>query len=130
GSPWTRRRSLSRTTRCFSYRTASARSRMRDDLLAYYERELDSLRQLGAQFATEYPRVASRLLLEPTRCEDPHVERLLEAFAFLAARVHLKLDDEFPELTESLLTLVYPHFVRPVPSMTVVEFGVEPEKGK
>src|SRR5882762_1220894 len=81
---------------------------MRDDFLLYYERELDYLRKSAAQFAERHPKVASRLVLEPTKCEDPHVERLLEAFALLAARVHLKLDDEFPEITQALLTVVYP----------------------
>ena len=97
---------------------------MRDDLLLYYERELTFLRQMGAQFAEKYPKIASRLVLEPDKCEDPHVERLLEAFAFLAARVHLKIDDEFPEITEALLSIVYPHYIRPIPSMSVVEFQV------
>ena len=72
---------------------------MRDELLLYYERELTYLRQNGAEFAEKYPKVASRLLLEASKCDDPHVERLLEGFAFLAARVHLKMDDEFPEIT-------------------------------
>jgi type VI secretion system protein ImpG len=103
---------------------------MRDELLLYYERELTYLRQVGAQFAEKYPKVASRLLLEPAKCEDPHVERLLEAFAFLAARVHLKVDDEFPEITQALLGIVYPHFVRPIPSMSIVEFQVDLEQGK
>ena len=93
---------------------------MRDDLLLYYERELSVLRQLGAQFAEKYPKIASRLVLEPDKCEDPHVERLLEAFAFLAARVHLKIDDEFPEITEALLSIVYPHYIRPLPSMSMI----------
>lgn len=103
---------------------------MRDDLLAYYTRELTYLRQLGAEFAEKYPKIASRLVLEPDRCEDPHVERLVEAFAFLAARVHLKIDDEFPEITEALLSILYPHYIRPIPSMSVVEFQVDPEQGK
>ncbi len=103
---------------------------MRDELLLYYERELDYLRKSAAQFAEKHPKVASRLVLEPTKCEDPHVERLLEAFAFLAARVHLKLEDEFPEITEALLSVVYPQLVRPIPSMSVVEFQLDPEKGK
>ncbi len=68
---------------------------MREELLGYYERELSFLRQLGAEFAQKYPKVAGRLLLEPDRCEDPHVERMIEAAAFLASRVHLKIDDEF-----------------------------------
>ena len=103
---------------------------MRDDLLAYYTRELTFLRQLGAEFAERYPKIAARLLLEPDRCEDPHVERLIEAFAFLAARVHLKIDDEFPEITEALLGMLYPHYLRPIPSMSVVEFQLDPEQGK
>lgn len=103
---------------------------MRDELLLYYERELDYLRKSAAQFAEKHPKVASRLVLEPTKCEDPHVERLLEAFAFLAARVHLKIDDEFPEITEALLSVVYPQLVRPIPSMSVVEFQLDPDKGK
>jgi len=104
---------------------------MRDDLLLYYERELSFLREMGAEFAEKYPKIASRLLLEPSKeSEDPHVERLLEAFAFLAARVHLKLDDDFPEITEALLGIVYPHLIRPVPSMSIVEFQVDLEQGK
>ena len=103
---------------------------MRDDLLLYYERELTFLRQSGAQFAEKYPKIASRLMLEPSKCDDPHVERLLEAFAFLAARVHLKIDDDFPEITEALLGIVYPHFIRPLPSMSIVQFHLDPQKGK
>jgi type VI secretion system protein ImpG len=103
---------------------------VRDELLSYYERELTFFRQMGAEFAEQYPKVASRLLLEPTRCEDPHVERLIEAAAFLAARVHLKIDDEFPEISESLLTVLYPHYIRPIPPMSIVQFHLDPELGK
>jgi type VI secretion system protein ImpG len=103
---------------------------MRDDLLLYYERELTHLRQSAVQFAEKYPKVASRLVLEPSKCEDPHVERLLEAFAFLAARVHLKIDDEFPEISEALLGVLYPHFIRPIPSMSIVEFQLDADQGK
>jgi type VI secretion system protein ImpG len=103
---------------------------VRDDLLLYYERELSFLRRMGAQFAEQYPKIASRLSIEPDKCEDPHVERLLEAFAFLAARVHLKIDDEFPEITEALLSIIYPHFIRPVPSMTIVDFRMNPAQAQ
>ncbi len=101
---------------------------MRDDLLLYYERELTFLRQMGTEFAAKYPKVASRLVLEPDKCEDPHVERMLEAFSFLAARVHLKIDDEFPEITEALLSILYPHYLRPIPSMSVAEFHVDSDQ--
>jgi len=97
---------------------------MRDELLGYYERELSYLRQMGEEFAGQYPKVASRLLLEPTRCEDPHVERLIEAVALLAARIHLRLDDDFPEITQAILNIVYPHYTRPMPSMAVVELSL------
>jgi type VI secretion system protein ImpG len=101
---------------------------VRDDLLLYYERELSFLRQMGVEFAARYPKIAQRLLLEPDKCEDPHVERIVEAFAFLAARVHLKIDDEFPEITESMLGILYPHYLRPIPSMSVAEFHVDPDQ--
>src|SRR5437667_11252084 len=103
---------------------------MRDELLGYYERELVFLRQMGAEFAQKYPKVASRLLLEPDKCEDPHVERMIEAFAFLAGRVHLKIDDEFPEITESLLNVLYPHYLRPIPAMSIAEFHLNPQQGR
>jgi type VI secretion system protein ImpG len=103
---------------------------VRDDLLGYYERELAYLRHMGAEFAEKYPKIASRLLLEPSRCEDPHVERIIESFAFLAARIHLKLDDEFPEITEALLSILYPHYLRPIPSASIAEFQLDPEQGK
>lgn len=103
---------------------------MRNDLLLYYERELTYMRQMGAEFAEKYPKIASRLQIERDRCEDPHVERLLEGFAFLAARIHLKVDDEFPEITQGLLNTLYPHYVRPIPCMTIVEMFVDPDQGK
>ena len=103
---------------------------MPDELVGYYERELGFLRQMGTEFAKKHGKIAQRLGLEPDRCEDPHVERLLEGFAFLAARIHRKLDDELPELTESLFHILYPHYVRPIPSMSVVEFHADPEQGK
>jgi type VI secretion system protein ImpG len=98
-------------------------------LLLYYERELTFLHEMGAEFAEKYPKIAGRLILEPNESKDPHVERLLEAFAFLAARVHLKIDDEFPEITEALLTVLYPHYLRPIPSMCTVEFDLDPAQG-
>src|SRR5688572_11480949 len=103
---------------------------MRDDLLDYYERELTYLRRSGAEFARRYPKVASRLQLESNKCDDPHVERLLEGFAFLAARVHLKIDDDFSEISEALLNIVYPHYIRPIPSQSLVQFHLDRDQGK
>src|SRR6185369_17261275 len=92
---------------------------MRDELLGYYERELIFLRRMGADFAKKYPKIAARLLLDEEKIEDPHVERMIEAFAFLTGRVGLKLDDELPEITDSFLNILYPHYLAPIPSMAI-----------
>jgi len=103
---------------------------MRDELLAYYERELIFLRRMGAEFARKYPKVAGRLLLDEEKIEDPHVERMIEAFAFLTGRIGLKLDDELPEITESFINLLYPHYLAPIPSMAVAQFMFGSSKDK
>ncbi|RLC00784.1 MAG: type VI secretion system baseplate subunit TssF [Deltaproteobacteria bacterium] len=95
---------------------------MDDKLLNYYERELTFVREMGEQFAAKYPKIAGRLLLEPDKCEDPHTERLIEAFAFISGRIHKKIDDDFPEITQSLMGITYPHYNNPIPSMTMVRF--------
>ena len=102
---------------------------MRDELLDYYERELRFIRRSASEFAARYPAVAGRLLLEPEKCEDPHVERIIEAFAMLSARVHMRLDDDFPELNTALLGVLCPHYTAPVPSTTVVRFEADPAQG-
>jgi len=88
-------------------------------LLRYYNEELRYLRELGGEFAREFPKIASRLGMEGLEVTDPYVERLLEGCAFLAARVQLKQDAEFPRLSHRLLELIYPNFLAPVPSMMV-----------
>jgi type VI secretion system protein ImpG len=103
---------------------------MADELLTYYNRELAYFRQLGAEFAAKYPKIAGRLLLETDKSEDPHLERLIQAFAFLTARVHHKIDDELPEITDALLSVLYPHYLAPIPSMSIVQFVVDPDQGK
>jgi type VI secretion system protein ImpG len=99
---------------------------MLDELLPYYENELTSLRSLSKEFAARYPKIAARLSLEGDVCEDPHVERLIESFAFIASRIHKKLDDDFPQITEALLSVLYPHYLRPVPSMSITELSPTP----
>lgn len=100
---------------------------MSDALLPYYNRELNALRELGAEFAQLHPKIAGRLRLSADAANDPHVERLLEGVAFLAARVHHRLDDEFPELTDALLGVLYPHYLAPVPSCAIVQFTPQPD---
>ncbi len=98
-------------------------------LLKYYDTELRHIRELGGEFARDFPKIAGRLGLDGFECADPYVERLLEGFAFLAARVQLKMDSEFPQLVQNLLEIVYPHFLAPLPSMAVVQFEPDLTEG-
>ncbi len=95
---------------------------MDDELLAAYDQELSHLRRAGAEFALSHPKIAGRLRLGPDQIEDPHVSRLIESVAFLNARIRRKLDDDFPELTDSVLSVLAPYFLAPVPSMSVLQF--------
>jgi type VI secretion system protein ImpG len=95
---------------------------MDDSLLNYYEQELSYVRQMGAEFAVKYPKIAGRLLLEHDKSSDPHTERLIEAFAFISGRIHKKINDDFPEITQSLFNVIYPHYNNPIPSLTIARF--------
>ncbi|HEY3158607.1 MAG TPA: type VI secretion system baseplate subunit TssF, partial [Vicinamibacterales bacterium] len=96
-------------------------------LLQYYNFELQHLREMGAEFAQQFPKIAARLGMNGLEVADPYVERLLEGFGFLAARIQLKLDAEFPRFTQALLEIVYPHYLAPTPSMLVAQ--LKPDLG-
>ncbi|WP_325345702.1 type VI secretion system baseplate subunit TssF [Xylophilus sp.] len=100
------------------------------DLLQYYKRELSYLRGQGADFARRYPKVAARLALHGAESLDPHTERLIESVAFLTARVHRDLDQEFPQIAHALLDNLCPSLVQPLPSMSVAQFSLDPAQGK
>jgi len=102
---------------------------MNPRLLELYNQELNHVRESAAEFAREYPKIASRLTLSGMDCADPYVERLLEGFAYLTARVQLKLDAEYPTFTHNLLEIAYPHYLAPTPSMTVVHMQADPDEG-
>jgi type VI secretion system protein ImpG len=89
----------------------------------YYEDELRYLYESGKEFAKAYPDRAQFLNIDAVGDRDPYVERLFEGFAFLAARIREKIDDSFPELTESLLQLMWPNFLRDIPAISVVQFA-------
>lgn len=91
-------------------------------LLRHYETELAYLRDMGAEFAQSYPKIAARLGMDEFEVVDPYVERLLEGVAFLSARVQLELELQYPALTSHLLEIVYPHYLAPTPSMMVAAF--------
>lgn len=92
-------------------------------LLRYYNQELSHLREMGAEFARQFPKVAARLGMEGLEVADPYVERLLEGAGFLAARIQLRLDAEFPRFTQRLLEMVYPNYLVPTPSMLIAQFN-------
>jgi len=92
-------------------------------LLKYYTQELAHLREMGAEFAETFPKVAGRLGLEQFECADPYVERLLEGFSFLAARVQMRLDAQYPRFAQHLMEIVFPQYLAPIPSMVVAQFA-------
>lgn len=94
---------------------------MNPRLVEYYNRELTYLRELGAEFAAAFPKVAGRLSLREIEVADPYVERLLEGFSFLTARIQMKMDAEFPRLSQRILEMVCPHYLAPTPSMLVAQ---------
>lgn len=95
-------------------------------LLPYFERELGFLRRNAREFAEAHPKVAGRLLMSGETVEDPHVERMIESFALIASRIHKKLDDDYPQFTEALLDVLYPHYLRPFPSCSIARFEAGP----
>ncbi|MFC5460014.1 type VI secretion system baseplate subunit TssF [Massilia niabensis] len=96
-----------------------------EQLLPYYESELGYLRRNLREFAERYPKIAGRLLISGEVCEDPHTERMIESFALLNARIAKRLDDDYPEFTEALFDVLYPHYLRPFPSCSIahMDFG-------
>jgi len=96
-----------------------------EQLLPYYESELGYLRRNLREFAERYPKIAGRLLISGEVCEDPHVERMIESFALLNARIAKRLDDDYPQFTEALFEVLYPHYLRPFPSCSIARFDVD-----
>lgn len=93
-----------------------------DNLLPFYERELAFLRSYSRQFSERYPKIAGRLLLAGDVSEDPHVERMIQSFALMGARISKKIEDDYPEFTEALLQVLYPHYLRPFPACSITQF--------
>ena len=97
-----------------------------DDLtLRYYDAEMRYLRDAAKEFAQTHPDRAAMLDLDKAGTPDPYVERLFEGFAFSMGRLREKIDDDLPELTEGLVSMLWPHYLRTIPSMSVVAFTPE-----
>jgi type VI secretion system protein ImpG len=93
-----------------------------EELLPFYERELAFLRGYSKEFAQRYPKIAARLAMSAENSEDPHVERMIQSFALLTARINKKLDDDYPEFTEALFEILYPHYLRAFPACSIAQF--------
>jgi len=92
----------------------------------YYEEELRYLHEAGKEFAQAHPDRAQFLNIESVADRDPYVERLFEGFAFLAARIRERLEDDLPEFTEALFGLLWPQYLRQIPSLAILEFKPRP----
>ena len=101
---------------------------MSDRLLPHYNRELAYIRKSAAEFAVKNPGLAEHLRISGERIDDPHVSRLVEAFAYLNARTRQKIEDDFPEVTAALLDLLYPHYLQPFPSVAIARFQLAPDQ--
>lgn len=93
----------------------------------YYEQELNHLRTLAGEFSRRNPALAP--LLGSATAVDSDVERLLEGVAFLTGLVRQRLDDDFPEFTQGMAQLLFPHFLQPLPCMTVLQFSPRSQDG-
>jgi type VI secretion system protein ImpG len=98
-------------------------------LLKHYEKELAFIREMGAEFAEAYPKIAARLGMDGVEINDPYVERMIESFAFLTGRIQLELEMQYPVFTQHLLEIIYPHYLAPTPAMTVVQFVPDRAQG-
>jgi type VI secretion system protein ImpG len=101
-----------------------------EELLPYYERELGFLRKYSREFSEKYPKIAGELLMAGEVCEDPHIERMIQSFALMSARVSKRIEDDFPEFTEALLEVLYPHYLRPFPSCSIARFDYSASLGQ
>lgn len=97
--------------------------------VGYYERELKHVREVSGEFARQFPKIAGRLGLDAFACADPYVERLIEAFAFLTARIQMKLGSAHGEFTEHMLQLLHPDYLAPTPSMAMMQFVPNAREG-
>lgn len=102
---------------------------MDPQLLDYYNKELIYMREMAGEFATSHPKIARRLGMHGTEVDDPYVERLIESFSFLSARMQIKLDAEFPRFTQRLLEVLYPNYLSPTPSMAVAQLHPSVKEG-
>jgi len=93
-----------------------------EELLPYYEKQLQEFGQQSRAFADKYPKIAQRLSLNQEQIDDPHIERLIQAFSLIAARIDKKLADSYDIFTRSLFEVMFPQYLRHFPACSVVSF--------
>ena len=101
-----------------------------DTLSEYYRYELEYLRSAGADFANHFPKIARRLDLSHEESSDPHVERLIESFAFLTGKLQKQIDDQFPEIANAMLDVIYKPLILPIPSCVMINFAIDLSRAK
>ena len=103
---------------------------MSDELLPHYKQELEHFRLMAPEFAKAHQAIAGRLRMSEEEIDDPHVERLIQAFAFLNARTRRKIEDDFPEISQAMLQVLYPHYLAPLPSAAIVRFALAEDQAE
>ena len=103
---------------------------MTDELLPHYKQELEYFRLVAPEFARAHQAIAGRLRMSEEEIDDPHVERLIQAFAFLNARTRRKIDDDFSEISQAMLQVLYPHYLAPFPSAAIVRFALPEDQAE
>ena len=95
---------------------------MIEELLPYYEKQLQEFSQQSRDFAQKYPKIAQRLALNQEQIDDPHIERLIQAFSLISARIDKKLADSYDVFTRSIFEVMFPQYLKPFPACSVVSF--------
>ncbi|WP_286715303.1 type VI secretion system baseplate subunit TssF [Acinetobacter sp. UBA2581] len=95
---------------------------MIEDLLPYYEKQLQEFSQQSREFATKYPKIAQRLSLNQEHIDDPHIERLIQAFSLISARIDKKLNESYEIFTRSIFEVMFPQYLKTFPACSIVSF--------
>ena len=93
-----------------------------EEVLPYYEKQLQEFSQQSREFANKYPKIAQRLSLNQEQIDDPHIERLIQAFSLISARIDKKLNDSYQIFTRSIFEVMFPQYLKPFPACSIVSF--------
>ncbi|GGX99639.1 type VI secretion system baseplate subunit TssF [Massilia dura] len=94
-----------------------------EKILPHYGRELTHLRHGISEFAYCFPDAAGMLKISGGESSDPGVQRVMHGTALLCAHLARKLEYGYVRLTNDLLGIQSPFYLRPIPSCSVVQIG-------